>query len=380
MDAPTDYFPKDDNFAVLNTNLPLSEKLLVIHRVIAQQLTFLDRIAVALYEADTGFLKTFLSSDRDGKAPIATYRMELKNSPSLSAIAETRKPRVINDIDLALSGSDLEQRIRRKGYLASYTVPMFFQDRFSGLVFFNASRKYVFKGAVIQHLNMLAHLLALTVMNDLSRIGTLTASIRIATGFMRSRDFETGGHLERMAHYSRLIAMTIASERNLSDEYIEHLFLFSPLHDIGKLGIPDRVLLKPGKLDDAEKALMMTHTVKGAEMVDLMVRNFDMGQLPLTAILRNLVEFHHEALDGSGYPKGLVGEAIPIEARIIAVADIFDALTSNRPYKKAWPNDEALAELRRLAGTKVDAACVEALAGNVREIERIQSSFAETLG
>jgi HD-GYP domain-containing protein (c-di-GMP phosphodiesterase class II) len=250
---------------------------------------------------------------------------------------------------------------------------MFHHEQLAGFVFFNSCRKNVFAEQAVQHLNMIGHLLALTVMNDLSSISTLAASVRTATEFVRSRDFETGAHLERMAHYARLIAMGVAERYGLSDEFIEHLFLFAPLHDIGKLAIPDRVLLKPGRLDEEEFATMRGHATHGGEMVDAMIANMGIGSLPFVDMLRNIAHLHHEALDGTGYPQQLKGDEIPIEARIIAVADIFDALTSVRPYKGAWSNEEAFAELYRLADGKVSRDCVEALEASEAEILTIQA-------
>ena len=192
------------------------------------------------------------------------------------------------------------------------------------------------------------------------------------------RDLETGAHLDRMAHYVRLIALELAERYGFDDEYIEHLFLFAPLHDIGKIGIPDNILLKQGKLTPEEYQVMKTHARKGREIIDAMLDNFGLEGLHNIDMLRNLAHYHHEAVDGSGYPEGLSGEQIPIEARIVAVADVFDALTSRRPYKEAWSNDKAFAGLRRLAGSGLDAECVEALASRRAEVEEVQARFRET--
>src|SRR5205823_3663498 len=119
-------------------------------------------------------------------------------------------------------------------------------------------------------------------------------------------------------------------------------------------------------------AIMKTHTQLGREIVDSLVANFGLGDLPDIESLRNIATYHHEALNGSGYPLGLVEKEIPLEARIIAVADVFDALTSQRPYKRAWSNDEAFVVLQQLAGLKLDRDCVAAMLSRRGEVEEIQ--------
>ncbi len=230
---------------------------------------------------------------------------------------------------------------------------------------------------VLRQIDPFGHLIALTIISDLVAMHILLATVKTARDLVHARDGETGAHLDRMSRFARVIALGVAGKYGLSDEYIEKIFIFSPLHDIGKIAIPDRVLLKPGRLDPEEQALMRTHTLRGREIIDRMLQHFDLAQMQGNDILRNIALFHHEAVDGSGYPEGRAGEAIPIEARIVAVADIFDALTSRRPYKPAWSNDEAFALLRKLSGTKLDSGCVEALIDSRGEVEEIQQRFQE---
>ena len=207
----------------------------------------------------------------------------------------------------------------------------------------------------------------------------MQAAVKVIRSVSSARDEETGSHLARMARYARMIAAKLADAKGLSDEFVEYVFQFAPLHDVGKVSVPDAILLKPGRLTFEEFEVMKTHVEKGVHIVDLMVQDFGLKAMPHFDLLRNIVAYHHEALDGSGYPYGLSGDAIPIEARIAAVADVFDALTSERPYKKAWSNDEALELLRSQAGVKFDADCVAALADNPETVADIQARFGETI-
>jgi HD-GYP domain-containing protein (c-di-GMP phosphodiesterase class II) len=185
-----------------------------------------------------------------------------------------------------------------------------------------------------------------------------------------------------MSRYARLIARDLAAggTHPIDDRTIERILEFAPLHDIGKISIPDRILLKPGALTAAEREEMKRHTTRGLEMFDAIARNFGLEHLEGLQILRHIAESHHEMLDGSGYPRGLKDGAIPFEARIVAVADIFDALTNERPYKHAWTNEEAFGLLRTLAREKLDAECVAALLRNRDAIVEIQRRFPDTPG
>jgi two-component system, response regulator RpfG len=172
------------------------------------------------------------------------------------------------------------------------------------------------------------------------------------------RDAGTSAYLERMAHFAGLIA----EDLGMFEDEVRMIELAAPLHDMGKIAIPDAILMKPGPLDEEETRVMRRHPNIGHQLLsDSHNRFIQMGAV---IALR-----HHERYDGSGYPDGLVGEAIPIEARIVAVADVLDALLSPRPYKPSWPLGDALAFLREQAGILFDPRCVEAL---LRNHERLQ--------
>lgn len=180
------------------------------------------------------------------------------------------------------------------------------------------------------------------------------------------RDPETGAHIIRMAHYSRHIAHNLG----LSIEQQNLLLEAAPMHDIGKVGTPDLILLKPGKLTDAEFFIMKQHAVIGYEVLNA-------SSSPLLKVAAEIAHVHHEKFDGSGYPRGLQGDDIPLFGRIVAVADVFDALTSERPYKKAWSIEQASQLLRDGAGTHFDPACVETFLADFDEVLMIKNKFLD---
>lgn len=367
-----------DALEELNRHIPLKEKIVATHKLIHKQFPFIVRIAIALYDPKTSILKTYVHSSGDDN-PLDHYQTRLDDAPSLKNILNKGLPRVINNM-LTFDDRKHEhtQRIGRQNYAASYTLPMFNDGEFIGFIFFNANETDVFTDTVLQQVDLYAHMISLMVINEITSLKTLSAAIKSTGSLTHLRDPETGSHLDRMSRYSRLIANALADKYQLDDVYIEHIFMFAPLHDIGKIGIPDNILLKPDKLDDEESTIMRTHAEKGREIIDEILDNFGFEHIQHMNVLRNIAEFHHEAINGNGYPQGMKGDEIPLEARIVAVADIFDALTSKRPYKEAWNNQEAIKTLEELAGETLDADCVNALLDNMDEVEEIQRQFKES--
>lgn len=370
-------FEHEDRLGALDQSVTLADKVRTIHAALRERFGFINRISAAVFDPATDTLKTFLYTGEENIS-LLHYTARLTDASSLLDIIAKGRPRVVNDLDVFANGRhEHTLRIASMGYRSSYTMPMFHQGHLFGFLFFNAYESDCFGEDVLRQIDPFGHLIALTIINDLTTMHTLLASVKTARDMAHARDGETGSHLDRMSHFARIIAESVADRYGLADETIEEIFIFSSLHDIGKIGIPDRVLLKPSKLDADEEALMRTHPTRGREMIDQMLAHFEFGQTQGGEILRNIALFHHEFIDGSGYPDGRKGENIPVEARIVAVADIFDALTSRRPYKPAWSNDEAFTLLRQLAGKKLDAHCVNAIIDNREQIERIQQQFQE---
>lgn len=372
-------FDHEDRLQALNDNRPLGRKLELLHAEIVRRFPFVARLAVATFDPKRRVLRTFLASGGE-EGSLVRYEARLEDAPMLMEILNVGRPRVVNDLRLFAAGShEHTKAIARLGYGASYTIPVQVNGSFWGFVFMNSVATGCFTEEVLAELDVFAHLTAATVAAEVLAARTLVAAVRTAHSMVHLRDPETGAHLDRMAEFSRVIAQDLASrgKAEFDDEAIERIHLFAPLHDLGKIGIPDRILLKGAELTAEEREEMKSHAAKGLEMIARIAENFGLEHVSGVEVLRTVAAAHHEAIDGSGYPSGLKGEKIPLEARIVAVADVFDALTSRRPYKEPWSNDEAFALLERLAAEKLDGECVTALVRNRKRVEDIQAHFRE---
>ncbi|WP_299693563.1 two-component system response regulator [uncultured Vibrio sp.] len=198
---------------------------------------------------------------------------------------------------------------------------------------------------------------------NLGKLETLSILGRAA----EFKDTETGKHVVRMSHYCEILGKALG----MTGEDAETLRDAAPMHDIGKIGIPDRVLLKPGKLDADEWAIMQKHVEYGLEILGAQSNS------KLMRMANQVIRYHHEKWDGSGYPNQLAGEDIPLVGRIAAVADVFDALTEERPYKKAWTTDEVLAFFEAQKGKHFDPRIVDLLFENLPQILAVQALFEE---
>ncbi|MCR4690054.1 MAG: HD domain-containing protein [Lachnospiraceae bacterium] len=196
---------------------------------------------------------------------------------------------------------------------------------------------------------------------------------------VESRDSDTGAHVLKTSAYVRIILEGLRRNgyytEKLSDRYIRDVEMSAPLHDLGKINIPDSILNKPGKLTDEEYRIMKTHTTAGRDILEKAIRT--MGGDNYLREARNMAAYHHERWDGKGYPDGIHGEVIPLSARVMAIADVFDALSSHRVYKPAFPFDEAVQMIKDGAGTQFDPKCVEVFVESVAEVKKVLKRYQE---
>ena len=206
------------------------------------------------------------------------------------------------------------------------------------------------------------------------------ASIRVMVSLAEFRDECTGNHIRRTQNYVRLLAEYLSKQPRdqafLTAEHIDQITKASPLHDIGKIAIPDHILLKPGKHTAEEFAIMKTHSAKGEHMLTTTRREMGEDNLMLQ-FATEIARSHHERWDGSGYPDNLAGENIPLSARLMALADVYDALRSKRPYKSAFSHEEASDLILRERGQHFDPALVDAFSALAKEFAKIATQLAD---
>ena len=205
-------------------------------------------------------------------------------------------------------------------------------------------------------------------------------TVRAMALLAETRDNETGNHIRRTQHYVKVLALALQEHPRFRDELtqpnIELLFKSAPLHDIGKVGIPDRILLKPGMLEPAEFEIMKTHTTLGRNAI--LNAEIEQGaEMPFLRFAKEITQSHQEKWDGSGYPEGLAGDHIPISARLMAVADVYDALISKRAYKAAFSHEKAFGIIRAGSGSHFDPDVVAAFVGAADEFRHIARRYID---
>lgn len=365
-----------DPYRLLGTPMHFIGRLEHLYRVLREQFEGIQRFAIALYDGEEDRLSTFIYESEES-SPLLGYAVQLSDVPSLQSLAESGALRVVPDMRIFRSEatSSHSQALLSQGYRSSFTMPLLHDNRLLGFLFLNSSHLDYFDAAKLAYCNLWGHLVGQLLAREQEDVAKMQALVHFATDVTGRRSVETDAHVRRMAAYARLIARDLQQQWQLTDAFIEYLALFAPLHDIGKIAIPDHILHKPGPLTEAEFATMKQHVSIGRDIADQAIRHFSLGDMEHGDMLRNIIQFHHEKLNGNGY-LGASGDEIPLEARIIAVADILDALLNQRSYKEAWPLEQVLPEMQRMADSHdVDKACVDALLRHQTQIAEIQRRY-----
>jgi len=305
----------------------------------------------------------------------------IKQRNALSQVTEARMPLALNDLAGYAAGNataQLATALDSAGLGSALYMPLT-SERAGGVMVFASRGKGVYSDGHIEFLGNIAaqigHILERTIVVE----GLVVAALQGLAKLAESRDPETGDHLVRMTLYSVVLAEELANnkkfDRQITPAYVRSIYRFAPMHDIGKVGISDSILLKPGRLDEAERKEMERHPAIGGQALRRSEAQMNALGHSIFSVGIEIAESHHEKWDGSGYPAGLAGEAIPLSARIVAVADVFDALTSKRPYKDAWPVERAIAAIDESAGKQFDPDVVSALHSAMPQMMEIYEKF-----
>lgn len=305
---------------------------------------------------------------------------------SLQAIVSSGSPRFIQDYEAYLAAhpdSDTTRRLLREGIRSSLAYPLMLDGTCSGVLFFSSSQPNAFHEEHLEYVSILSDNFAIAVEKYLFNDDLILASITGLARLVEAKDSDTGAHIERMQNYSRLIAQSIGGTQRhgaVADYlFTENIFKFSPLHDIGKVGIADGILLKPARLTAEEFNVMKTHTRIGADILRRANTSMARAERHFFDMGIEIAVGHHERYDGTGYPQGLSGEAIPLSARICIIADVLDALTSKRVYKDAFSISDALQYIRDESGKMFDPFLVDAMLEREEAILAIYRQYHQPL-
>jgi HD-GYP domain-containing protein (c-di-GMP phosphodiesterase class II) len=267
----------------------LGSELKVIHEMISSRYPFVERVAVAVYDPILDALTTFVSSN-DDQVMLKHYEAKLAQVPSLAALAASRHSRVVNDITQEFSTPSVHSTwLKERGYSASYTCPIFQDGILGGFLFFDSKEAGMFTSEVASFLDIYAHLISQIFLLQLRVAHGVLGMVQVAVGLARIRDLETGQHLERLANYSRIMTRAVSEKYGLDDEFGRYVELFAPLHDIGKVGIPESVLLKPGSLNEDEWVIMRSHVQIAEKIVKKMTSDMNLQDTLLARVMRNIV-------------------------------------------------------------------------------------------
>lgn len=300
---------------------------------------------------------------------------------SLERIVTDGTPRIINDLESFTNNKKADYNIilLEAGIKSSITLPLKVNNKPIGIIFFSNINKDIYKEEHIEFLKILANSISISLNKNIFIDEMLYSTLLALTKMAEARDEDTADHIDRMSAYSVKITEALVNDNLYCDQmtvsFMRDIERFSPMHDIGKVGFKDGILLKPGKLTEDEYEEMKKHVAYGVEVLKTAESNIAKQSYSMFKMGIEIVEGHHEWWDGSGYPYKKSGYEIPLSARIVAVADVFDALTSKRPYKKAFGFEESFNYILEGGGNHFDPAIVNSFNKHKEEIYELYNSF-----
>ncbi len=336
-------------------------------------LAFLDQFQNIIAEsAETRLNKMFLDPGF----------IEHINDTTLGKIASSFEPRIINDLKNHydnVNKSEATAKILAEGLRSNLTLPIVINGKCFGFLFISSRKTGVYTGEHVTKAGKILNSLKLTIYYHYIIQEVISKTTNAFVKLMEKKDNETAYHIVRMSLYSHILAKKVfEKDKTIKPVFVREILWFAPLHDIGKIGIPDSILLKPGQLNKDEFDQMREHVDIGIDIFTTMNKSlFEVLNTNLLNTAIDIISAHHEQYDGSGYPKGLRDGDIPLAGRITAVADVFDALTSKRPYKDAYSIEKSMTILKEGKGTKFDPHLIDLFEEALPEITKVYDKYKE---
>lgn len=339
----------------------------------------LSRLSIAL-TSENKATNYFVSDALCQEASNNYIEYNIRPESALKKMSELPSVRVINDLS-TMNPTRQICRLIDIGHQSSYTSPIYYRDKNLGFIFINATAIGFFNQKSIQaDIAYLSQLIASLFTRLHENQKHFQTSLAIALNMGHARDPETKEHLIRMGRYSEILARAMSEKKpEITYQFIHRIRVYAPFHDIGKYRIPDHVLFSTKRFSHEDRAIMNKHTLYGEAMIEDVVSISDNHSISQDEVqfLKNIIRHHHERYDGTGLPDNLCGTQIPLEARIVTLADVFDALLSKRAYKSEWAIDDVLEYIEDNIGIMFDPICVDALKQNLDTCMAVREQFSD---
>ncbi|MFP4362821.1 MAG: HD domain-containing phosphohydrolase [Spirochaetia bacterium] len=358
-------------------NTPLEEFLPKLLPII-QEVISCNRLGVAFLIRSNRIVAETSSADYPNIKLKAGFSAT-KNETSLFKLIENQQSRIINDLPAhyeKVRSSEATKLLLEEGIKSSLTLPFSFGSDLYGVFFISSKKLHAFSqhdekkaSWILQHLK--TSIFASFILQEM-----LYTNAKAFADIVEKKDYETGNHISRVSEYSYILSEAVRHNNpQISHKFSRDILKFSALHDIGKVGIPDNILLKPGKLSSEEMSIMQGHVLIGEDIINRLNESHkETIGYEYFKTASDIISGHHEYWDGRGYPNGLCGDAIPLAGRIVAIADVFDALTTPRPYKPAFSLEKTLKILKEESGTHFDPELISLFFENIDDILEIYYS------